>query len=93
MSNTYTMGLSRPIKMGDQELSELILGDPELSALEGIDITIGGGGLKVDLGNMANLIAGAAGIPVGTARTISLRDLARHFEGIMDFFGLDTQST
>ena len=91
--NTYAMDLSRPITAGDEEKSELTLRDPESGALEGIEITLGPNGLRIDMGAMPKLISAMAGIPPSSARKIAMRDTLRHMMGIMSFLGIDTRQT
>ena len=90
---TYTMELSRPIEAHGEEVRTLILRDPDSGALDGVEVTLGPGGLKLDLGALVKVIGVAASIPPSSARKIPMRDLFAHFAGIMDFFGVDTRGT
>ena len=92
-ANVYTMELSRPIPAHGEEVSELTLRDPVSGALEGVELTLGPGGLKIDLGAMLKIVASAADIPLSSARKIPMRDLLANFTGILDFFGVDIRTT
>ena len=90
---TYTMELSRPIQAHGEELSTLTLRDPDSGALDGVFVTLGPGGMKIDVGAMVKLVAAAADIPPSSARKIPMRDLFAHFMGLLGFFGIDIQAT
>ena len=91
--NTYTMELSRPIDAHGERVQTLTLRDPVSGALDGVEITLGAGGVKIDMGALVRVIAAAADIPPSSAKQIPMRDLFSHFGGVLAFFGLDTQET
>ena len=91
--NTYTMELSRPIEAHGEQVSELTLRDPDSGALFQLDVTLGSGGLTINLGSISKVIASAAGIPPSSAKQILMRDVFANLQGIMDFFGVDTRVT
>jgi len=90
---TYTMDLTRPIEAHGEEVHRLTLRDPDSGALDGVFVTFGPGGMKIDVGAMVKLVAAAADIPPSSARKIPMRDLFTHFVGLLGFFGIDIQAT
>lgn len=90
---TYVMDLSKPIGALGERVTRLTLRDPGSGALEGIEVALGRGGLRFDVGALVKIIAAAANVPHASAKEIPMKDLLKHFEGILVFFGADTQAT
>ena len=92
-SETYIIELSKPIGAMGEQVSKLTLRDPGSGALEGIELVVGRGGVRFDVGALVKIIAAAANVPHASAKEIPLKDLLKHFEGILVFFGADTRTT
>ena len=93
MADTYQMELSTPIQAYGEPTQTLTLRDPASGALDGVEITLGAGGVKSDRGNLVRVIGIAADIPPSAAKQIPMRDLFQHLGAVLNFFGLDTRET
>ncbi len=82
-----TVRLSRPIQAHGEEVTELTLREPTIGDLDGVQVTVSGDGCTVDLGAVARIAAGMAGVPPSAARTISIRDLPALTGPVFDFLG------
>ena len=89
----YVMDLTRSIEAHGDTLNELRITDPGIGAFEGLYISANQDGVKIDLGSLPRLIAEGAGIPLSSAKKISVADFLRHAEAILGFFGTDTPPT
>ena len=86
----YEMDLSKPITVDGDKRQELQIRDPGAGVMEGMFATFGDG-VKLDLGDMIKIVAEGSGIPLATARKISFKDMLRHTQPLMIFFGADTR--
>ena len=91
--DTYEMKLSKPIEAHGEQVSTLTLRDPESGMLDGVEITIGPHGLRLDLGAVVKVIGAAADIPTSASRKIPMRDIFSNLEGILSFLELDIRTT
>ncbi|WP_339860384.1 phage tail assembly protein [Thalassospira alkalitolerans] len=77
--------LKRPIEAHGETLKSLTLDEPDCGGLDGVEITVTEGGVKLNLGDVHKIIASMAGIPPSAARTIKVSDLAKIIPVVMDF--------
>ena len=85
--DTTTIKLSRPIRVGNEERSELTIKEPELGALKGLQLEIPAeGGLRLRASDLIEVIAALAAIPPSSAHKIALRDLTKFRPIVNDFF-------
>lgn len=82
-----TVRLSRPIQAHGEEVTELTLREPTIGDLDGVQVTITGDGCTIDLGAVARVAAGMAGVPPSAVRAISIRDLPALARPVFDFLG------
>jgi hypothetical protein len=73
------VALSRPIKVGDDELSELLLREPTAGDLEATD------GADGDVAKSILLIAKLADVPPSSIRSLRAKDLQTVSEAIAPF--------
>ena len=85
---TKTVTLSRPIEAHGEKVSELTFTEPDLGALDGVNISIAAGAVKFNMGEMRHIIAAMAGIPPSAAKTIALGDVGEMIEVVLDFLGI-----
>ena len=82
-----TIKLSKPIRVGDEERSELTIKEPELGALKGLQLEVmAEGGLRLRASDLIEIIAALAAIPPSSAHKIALRDLPKFRPMAADFF-------
>lgn len=77
--------LKRPIEAHGETIKELTLDEPDCGGLDGVEITVTEGGVKLNLGDMHKVIASMADIPPSSARKIKVSDLAKIIPVVMDF--------
>ena len=85
--------LSRPIVANGEALDRLVLGDPEIGCLSGVQLVIEMFGseddrrakIHIDMGDIVKIIAGMADIPPSSARRLRIRDALACRKAIQDF--------
>ena len=82
-----TLTLTRPIRVGGEDVSELTLNEPTLGMLDGVALRITAEGeLNIDLGAIRVLLGKMAGLPPSSAANITIKDALRAKDVIADFF-------
>jgi len=82
-----TVPLKSPIEAHGKTLSELELDEPDLGALEGIEITVKGDeSVRLNLGDLHKLVSNMAGIPTSSAKKIKIGDLPAVGQAVLGFF-------
>ena len=82
-----TLTLTKPIRSGGEEVSELTLVEPNIGMLDGVKLRITAEGeLNIDLGAICILLGRMANITPSAAKTISIKDALRAKDVIADFF-------
>ena len=82
-----TLTLSKPLRVGAEDVSELTLIEPTLGMLDGVSLRITSEGeLNLDLGAIRLLMGRMANIPPSSAKNITLKDAIRAKDVIADFF-------
>jgi|MDSZ01.3.fsa_nt_gb hypothetical protein len=80
--------LKKPITAHGEDVKELTLNEPTLGALDGVDLEISSEGrVKINLGDIAKIVANMADIPPSSAAQISIFDLREIAPAVMDFLG------
>ena len=83
-----TITLKSSIEAHGEQVTELTLTEPDLGALDGVDIAITEGALKFNLGDMRKIFAAMAGIPPSAAGKIKLGDVRQVVEVVLDFLDI-----
>ena len=82
-----SLALTRPIRVGGEDVSTLTLTEPTIGMLEGVHLRITAEGeLNLDLGAIRILLGRMANIPPSAAKEITLKDALRAKDAIADFF-------
>ena len=85
---TTTLTLTKPIRVGAEDVTELTLTEPTLGMLDGVSLRISAEGeLNIDLGAIRILLARMANIPPSAAQNITIKDALAAQEVVADFFG------
>ena len=88
----HIITLSKPIRVGDEEVIELTLKEPTLDSIEEVNLTIqSDGSFKIKLGDLLPFIVRSANIPLSSVRKISITDLPKFMEAFFSF--LDESQT
>ena len=83
-----TLKLTKPIRVGGEDVTELTLTDPTLGMLDGVALRISAEGeLNIDLGAIRILLARMANVPPSAAKDITIKDALAAQEVVADFFG------
>ena len=83
-----TLTLTKPIRIGGEDVSELTLTEPTLGMLDGVALRITAEGeLNLDLGAIRILLGRMASIPPSAAKDITIKDAIAAKDVIADFFG------
>lgn len=79
--------LKKPIQAHGETVKELTFQEPTLGVLDDIQLTVTGSGeVRINLGDVKNIVAALAGIPPSSAAQISLGDTKQMVPVIMGFF-------
>ena len=82
-----TLTLTKPIRIGGEDVSELTLTEPTLGMLDGVALKITAEGeLNIDLGAIRLLLGRMANIPPSAAKAITLKDAIGARDVISAFF-------
>ena len=85
---TTPLKLTKPIRVGAEDVTELTLTEPTLGMLDGVSLRISAEGeLNIDLGAIRILLARMANIPPSAAQDITIKDALAAQEVVADFFG------
>ena len=83
-----TLMLSRPLRVGGEDVMSLTLREPTLGMLDGVALRITAEGeLNIDLGAIRLLLGRMADIPPTVASELTIRDAIAAKDVIADFFG------
>lgn len=78
--------LKHPIVAHGETVNELTLGEPTLGVLDDVEITVkGDGSVRLNLGDIAKLVANMADIPPSAAKSIRVSDLSKIGKEVMGF--------
>lgn len=82
-----TVPLKSPIEAHGETIKELQLDEPDLGALDGVEIVVkGDGSVRINLGDLPKLVANMAGIPPSAAKKIKFGDVGAVGQAVMGFF-------
>ena len=82
-----TLTLTKPIRVGGEDVSELTLTEPTIGMLDGVKLRITADGeLNIDLGAICVLLGRMANIPPSAAKSITIKDAAQGQGGDGKFF-------
>ena len=83
-----TLKLTKPIRSGGEDVSELTLTEPTLGMLDGVQLRITAEGeLNIDLGAIRILLGRMANITPSAAEQITIKDAIGAKDVLADFFG------
>ena len=80
--------LTKPIRAGGEDVSELTLSEPTIGMLDGVKLRITAEGeLNIDLGAIRVLLGKMANIPPSAAEQITIKDAIGAQDALAGFFG------